>query len=150
MTTMLRRFTVDATQPAAVPTARRTARAIARGWGIDGDCLDALLLITSEAVTNTHLHAPGPVVIALTHVPDDGLLIAEFHDTGRRTGNGPAARFADDQATTGRGLALLIDHLTGGRWDAAPTAHGKRLRTELATGSGRSSPDAVHRRCAVL
>ncbi|MEV7177730.1 ATP-binding protein [Kitasatospora sp. NPDC093679] len=137
---LLRRFAVDATHPVAVPTARRAAHAIATEWGVDGERLDALLLITSEAVTNAHLHAPGRVLVVLTWSPDDARLAVEVHDTGRRMGEGQASRFADDRATVGRGLALLVEHLTRGRWEVVPTVYGKRLRAELAAAAPPARP----------
>src|SRR5262249_56193471 len=50
-----------ASEPAAVPAARRQVQAALRAWALSADPADVVLL-TSELVTNAVRHAAGPVI----------------------------------------------------------------------------------------
>src|SRR3954454_11935426 len=112
------------------PTARSTtqARRFVLGalaeWGLDG-LRDTAALLTSELVTNSVLHARTEVEVAVTRL-DDGVSIA-VSDGSRRA---PVRRMQYDEATTGRGVALL-EQLSGA-WDVTHHADDKTVRFTLS------------------
>jgi anti-sigma regulatory factor (Ser/Thr protein kinase) len=96
------------------------------------DLSDALLLLTSELVTNAVLHARGSLCVQVAPTPagvrvqvEDGSPVA------------PVRRHSSSFATTGRGVALL-DELAD-RWGWHRTPDGKAVWFELD-----SAPAARH------
>jgi anti-sigma regulatory factor (Ser/Thr protein kinase) len=113
--------------PAArsVTEARRFVLAALATWGRDG-LADTAVLLTSEVVTNAVLHARTPVQLAVSQV-SDGVCV-EVSDGSRRK---PTLRRAGQEATNGRGVALL-DQLAD-RWDVSVHRRGKTLRFTVSS-----------------
>ncbi|MGV9938832.1 ATP-binding protein [Streptomyces sp. NPDC003401] len=117
--------------PAEVGRARRWARSRLAGSGIGADepLAETLILLVSELVTNAVVHTGCPAVLRLS-LPD-----AEAGRTTVRlevadgSGRAPVPRCAGDEATGGRGLAL-VDGLAD-RWGWSVEGHGKRIWCEL-------------------
>ena len=89
--------------PAArsVVEARRRVTQALEDWELIALC-DAVVLLTSELVTNAVLHARTPVTVAVTR-EGDGVRVS-VTDGSHVT---PARRRSSATATTGRGLQLL-------------------------------------------
>jgi hypothetical protein len=113
--------------------ARRFVDAALTDWGLQS-LRDTVLLLTSEVVTNSILHARSNVrlVIGL----DGTRVVVEVGDGSSRT---PIRRRQSGDATTGRGVELL-DQLAS-EWDVDVTATGKTLRFVV---SGDSDPWAAY------
>ena len=101
-----------------VPLARRWVRGIVTAWGLT-PVLDDVELVVTELVTNTVLHAPGPVEVLVSRLAAYGLRL-EVHDTGPSL---PVRRAAASNGTTGRGLNL-VQHLTTA-WGVQPRPDGR-------------------------
>ncbi|MFF8972311.1 ATP-binding protein [Streptomyces sp. NPDC014995] len=120
--------------PAEVGRARRWARSRLAGSGIGADeaLAETLILLVSELVTNAVVHTGSPAVLRLSlpggtdgeagEVP----VRLEVADTSDRA---PVPRCPDDDATGGRGLAL-VDGLAD-RWGWSVEGRGKRIWCEL-------------------
>ncbi|WP_161367776.1 ATP-binding protein [Streptomyces sp. SID5643] len=117
--------------PAEVGRARRWARSRLAGSGIQADepLAETLILLVSELVTNAVVHTGRPAVLRLSlpHVvTEEATVRLEVAD---RSGRAPVPRCAGDDATGGRGLAL-VDGLAD-RWGWSVEATGKRIWCEV-------------------
>ncbi|MDQ0749271.1 anti-sigma regulatory factor (Ser/Thr protein kinase) [Streptomyces africanus] len=117
--------------PAEVGRARRWARSRLAGSGIQADepLAETLILLVSELVTNAVVHTGRPAVLRLSlphAVTEEVTVRLEVAD---RSGRAPVPRCADDDATGGRGLAL-VDGLAD-RWGWSVESTGKRIWCEL-------------------
>ncbi|MFJ7149527.1 ATP-binding protein [Streptomyces sp. NPDC100445] len=120
--------------PAEVGRARKWARSRLAGSGITADepLAETLILLVSELVTNAVVHTGRPAVLRLC-LPGpvagrgtSATVRVEVADTSSRA---PVARCAGDDATGGRGLAL-VDCLAD-RWGWSPDGAGKSIWCEL-------------------
>ncbi|MFH9084449.1 MULTISPECIES: ATP-binding protein [unclassified Streptomyces] len=121
--------------PAEVGRARRWARSRLAGSGITADepLAETLILLVSELVTNAVVHTGRPAVLRLC-LPGpaaekcaSATVRVEVTD---RSSRAPVPRCADDDATGGRGLAL-VDCLAD-RWGWSPDDDaGKSIWCEL-------------------
>jgi anti-sigma regulatory factor (Ser/Thr protein kinase) len=93
-------------------------------WGLDA-LGDTAALLTSEVVTNAVLHARTDIDVTVTRL-DEGVTI-EVSDGSRRA---PVRRSQIDDATTGRGIALLEQ--LAAQWDVTLRADGKTVRFTLS------------------
>lgn len=109
--------------PASAASAREFVETTLGSWGC-AVVVDAARLLTSELVTNAVLHARTDleIVLALTRT---GVRV-EVHDGSTVT---PVRRHYDDDAMTGRGLALLDQ--VAPRWGMDRRADGKSVWFEL-------------------
>ncbi|WP_329218355.1 ATP-binding protein [Streptomyces sp. NBC_01485] len=136
--------------PAEVGRARRWARSRLAGSGIGDEepLAETLILLVSELVTNAVVHTGCPAVLRLS-LPGGGtadgaaepsIVRLEVADT---SGRAPVPRCASDEATGGRGLAL-VDGLAD-RWGWSVEGAGKRIWCELdrCAGPGRAEPGKV-------
>ncbi|MCX4762976.1 ATP-binding protein [Streptomyces sp. NBC_01275] len=143
--------------PAEVGRARRWARSrlAGSGIGVDEPLAETLILLVSELVTNAVVHTGRPAVLRLS-LPGGGTAEAatvrlEVADASDRA---PVPRCAGDDATGGRGLAL-VDGLAD-RWGWSAEGRGKRIWCELdrcaqpAEGgdSGDAAADRTSATCA--
>jgi anti-sigma regulatory factor (Ser/Thr protein kinase) len=114
-----------------VGRARRWARSRLAGSGIAADdpLAETLVLLVSELVTNAVVHTGRPAVLRLTLpgvAAEAATVRLEVADVSTRA---PVPRCAGDEATDGRGLAL-VDGLAD-RWGWNTEATGKRIWCEL-------------------
>ncbi|MFF9406507.1 ATP-binding protein [Streptomyces anandii] len=117
--------------PAEVGRARRWARSRLAGSGIEADepLAETVILLVSELVTNAVVHTGCPAVLRLSlpGVPAEAATVRlEVADASTRA---PVPRCAGDDATGGRGLAL-VDGLAD-RWGWNADGAGKRIWCEL-------------------
>ncbi|MFI5689182.1 ATP-binding protein [Streptomyces sp. NPDC051636] len=117
--------------PAEVGRARRWARSRLAGSGMadDESLAETLILLVSELVTNAVVHTGTPAVLRLSlpgAATESAPVRLEVADASTRA---PAPRCADDDATGGRGLAL-VDGLAD-RWGWSQEGAGKRIWCEL-------------------
>lgn len=130
-------FPADPASPAA---ARREVEAVLTSWDATG-LVWAATTVVSELATNAVLHARTPFTVAMSLQGD--VLRVEVSDRSLRR---PQPRTYDDEATTGRGLALLA--ALAGDTGVDLTDGGKTIWCELTptgTGGARSGgrPDAA-------
>lgn len=101
------------------PSAPRTARVFVThalaSWGLEA-LVDAVVLLTSELVTNSLLHAASPAVLTITRTAS-GVRLG-VSDSSRV---GPVTRDRGEEATNGRGLRLLDDLADEWGWETTPT-----------------------------
>ncbi|MEW2610737.1 ATP-binding protein [Streptomyces sp. NPDC047880] len=121
--------------PAEVGRARRWARSRLAGSGIQADepVAETLILLVSELVTNAVVHTGCPAVLRLSlpgAASGEAIVRLEVADRSVRA---PVPRCADDDATGGRGLAL-VDGLAD-RWGWSAEGTGKRIWCELDCGA---------------
>ncbi|MCQ9132946.1 MULTISPECIES: ATP-binding protein [Streptomyces] len=129
--------------PAEVGRARRWARSRLAGSGIGDEepLAETLILLVSELVTNAVVHTGCPAVLRLS-LPDaaggPSVVRLEVADASDRA---PVPRCAGDEATGGRGLAL-VDGLAD-RWGWNVEGAGKRIWCELdrCAAPGRTAAD---------
>ncbi|MGN9760904.1 ATP-binding protein [Streptomyces sp. SD31] len=117
--------------PAEVGRARRWARSRLAGSGIEADepLAETLILLISELVTNAVVHTGCPAVLRLS-LPGAAQESATVRlEVADRSDRAPVPRCADDDATGGRGLAL-VDGLAD-RWGWSCEGAGKRIWCEL-------------------
>ncbi|MFF8944417.1 ATP-binding protein [Streptomyces sp. NPDC014864] len=117
--------------PTEVGRARKWARSRLAGSGIEVDepLAETLILLVSELVTNAVVHTGCPAVLRLSlpgGAAEAATVRLEVADTSTRA---PVPRCADDDATGGRGLAL-VDGLAD-RWGWSREGAGKRIWCEL-------------------
>jgi anti-sigma regulatory factor (Ser/Thr protein kinase) len=120
--------------PAEVGRARRWARSRLAGSAIGADepLAETLILLVSELVTNAVVHTGCPAVLRLSlpggtaEEAEDATVRLEVADHSDRA---PVPRCVDDDATGGRGLAL-VDGLAD-RWGWSMEGPGKRIWCEL-------------------
>ncbi|MCZ0207978.1 ATP-binding protein [Streptomyces sp. UMAF16] len=120
--------------PAEVGRARRWTRSRLAGSGITADepLAETLILLVSELVTNAVVHTGRPAVLRLclpgaaagSGAPSP--VRVEVADTSTRA---PQPRCAGDDATGGRGLALV--ECLADRWGWSPEGAGKSIWCEL-------------------
>ncbi|MCQ9177933.1 ATP-binding protein [Streptomyces sp. IBSBF 2953] len=139
--------------PAEVGRARRWARSRLAGSGIADEepLAETLILLVSELVTNAVVHTGCPAVLRLSlpgAVGEPSVVRLEVADASDRA---PVPRCAGDEATGGRGLAL-VDGLAD-RWGWSVEGAGKRIWCELdrcaAPGQAESGRGGVAE-CAVV
>ncbi|MHB9860933.1 ATP-binding protein [Streptomyces sp. YIM S03343] len=117
--------------PAEVGRARRWARSRLAGSGIEADepLAETLILLVSELVTNAVVHTGCTAVLRLFlpgAAADTAPVRLEVADASTRA---PVPRCVDDDATGGRGLAL-VDGLAD-RWGWSTEGAGKSIWCEL-------------------
>lgn len=86
----------------SVGISRRFVRSTLAQWQLEG-LADTAVLLTSEVVTNSVLHARTEIVLTLTRAPNGSVTIA-VHDGSQHQ---PRPRSHSIDATTGRGMELL-------------------------------------------
>ncbi|WP_203350723.1 ATP-binding protein [Streptomyces sp. S-9] len=132
--------------PAEVGRARRWARSRLAGSGIEADepLAETLILLVSELVTNAVVHTGRPAVLRLSlPCADAAEEVGVRLEVAARSGRAPMPRCAGDEATGGRGLAL-VDGLAD-RWGWSSEGAGKRIWCELDRCGGAS--DAARAAC---
>ncbi|WP_406066290.1 ATP-binding protein [Streptomyces sp. NBC_01077] len=117
-------------RPDTVAVARGTAQRLLENWQVSRDCVEAVVLVVSELVTNAIEHALPPVVLHLRQDCDDRVWVG-VSDGGPAMHAGPwTASCADDEH--GRGLkivaALAETHGTHTH-SAGTTTHWARIIT---------------------
>ena len=113
--------------PAAVGSpalARSSLRVLLQAWGVPPPVVDDALLIVTELVTNSVMHAGTPARLDATRTATD--LRFGVSDSNATT---PAARVAATESEGGRGLAL-VDALASA-WGSLTTSDGKTVWAEL-------------------
>jgi anti-sigma regulatory factor (Ser/Thr protein kinase) len=136
--------------PAEVGRARSWARSRLAGSGIAADepLAETLILLVSELVTNAVVHTGCPAVLRLSlpHMAAESATVRL--EVADRSDRAPVSRCADDDATGGRGLAL-VDGLAD-RWGWSPEGAGKRIWCELdRRGQRRAAATARERGLSV-
>ena len=117
--------------PSEVGRARRWARSrlLKSGMGDDEPLAETLILLISELVTNAVVHTGCPAVLRLS-LPEEGAEGTTVRlEVADRSERAPVPRCVDDEATGGRGLAL-VDGLAD-RWGWSAEGAGKRIWCEL-------------------
>ena len=109
--------------PASAAAARRFVTDTLAAWGHD-DAVDIAILLVSELVTNSILHARSDVDLIVTE--DDGRLRVEVRDASPEA---PTVRSYDTTSITGRGLAMVQSFAA--RWGVQPLPAGKAVWFEL-------------------
>jgi anti-sigma regulatory factor (Ser/Thr protein kinase) len=113
-----------APDPASVPQGRRFVRRVLTAWDVP-DLLDTALLLTSELLTNSVLHARTGIVLTLTRPPGRvDIVVGDLSDVL------PARRRHAADATTGRGVELLDRLATS--WDVVRDGAGKAVHVSLS------------------
>lgn len=97
----------------SIPVIRRVVGDALRGLGVSDDCVDDVLVATSEACTNVVQHARATGKYEVTGQVDGGFCMMKIMDWGR---GGPRPAPADRGALSesGRGIAImraLVDDL---------------------------------------
>ncbi|WP_461084540.1 ATP-binding protein [Streptomyces deserti] len=117
--------------PAEVGRARRWARSRLAGSGIEADepLAETLILLVSELVTNAVVHTGCPAVLRLSLPGATAKESTVRLEVADRSDRAPVPRCAEDDATGGRGLAL-VDGLAD-RWGWSAEGTGKRIWCEL-------------------
>ncbi|MDQ1725000.1 MAG: hypothetical protein QOG52_2028, partial [Frankiaceae bacterium] len=119
-------------QPDAVPRARHFATTLLAAADLEDLTLDEALdveLVVSELVTNALLHVGLPVTLAIT-VGDAGIRV-QVHDSSRAL---PVRPLVNDEAMTGRGLALI--NSLAHQWGVDAVPEGKVVWAEFTPGNG--------------
>ncbi len=119
--------------PASVPQGRRFVRRVLTAWDVP-DLLDTALLLTSELLTNSVLHARTAIQLTLSRPPGGVDIVV-----GDRSDVLPARRRHAADATTGRGVELLDQLATS--WDVVQDGTGKAVHVSL---SEQADPWAGH------
>ncbi|MES9522817.1 ATP-binding protein [Streptomyces capoamus] len=120
--------------PEEVGRARRWARSRLAGSGITADepLAETLILLVSELVTNAVVHTGRPAVLRLclpAPVAEECASATVRVEVADGSSRAPVPRCAGDDATGGRGLAL-VDCLAD-RWGWSPEGAGKSIWCEL-------------------
>ncbi|MFA1541364.1 ATP-binding protein [Actinomadura monticuli] len=96
----------------SIPVIRRVVGGALRGIGVSEDCVDDVLVATSEACTNVVQHARATGGYEVTGHVDDGMCLLKIMDSGRGPRPAPADRGVLSES--GRGLKImraLVDDL---------------------------------------
>ncbi|MEU7058890.1 ATP-binding protein [Streptomyces sp. NPDC046197] len=135
--------------PAEVGRARKWARSRLAGSGIEADeaLAETLILLVSELVTNAVVHTGCPAVLRLSlpgAAAEAATVRLEVADNSTRA---PVPRCVGDDATGGRGLAL-VDGLAD-RWGWSLEGAGKRIWCELdrCASAARAAAPAAYGTC---
>jgi anti-sigma regulatory factor (Ser/Thr protein kinase) len=115
--------------PASAASARRFVTETLGGWGCD-DFAEAARLLVSELVTNAVLHARTDLEVVVTQSGAGVRVEVRDHNP-----TAPVVRRYEDEAMTGRGLAL-VDELAA-RWGVTRRPDGKAVWFELGALSRR-------------
>ncbi|MCF4138896.1 ATP-binding protein [Streptomyces sp. Tue 6430] len=117
--------------PAEVGRARRWARSRLAGSGIGADepLAETLILLVSELVTNAVVHTGCPAVLRLSLPGVEAGWTTVRLEVADSSSRAPVPRCVGDEATGGRGLAL-VDGLAD-RWGWSVEGPGKRIWCEL-------------------
>lgn len=121
----------ELTLPAAVGSVgsgRRLVREALESWGLEA-LVDTAVLLTSEVLTNSVLHARTSMHLTVTRTGDDGVTIS-VRDGSRHL---PQRRAHPPDSTTGRGVELL-DALAS-RWSVHQEQDGKSVIFTVAVGT---------------
>ena len=113
-------------EPASAGVARRFVGSTLDEWQLP-EVVDVVILLASELVTNAILHARSPMELRL--VTFDARVRVEVHDSSPIE---PVLRIYEDEAMTGRGLALVESFSS--RWGVEPDREGKAVWFEVPTG----------------
>lgn len=133
---VLHRAGMDLRDASDVPArARQFVRASLEQWGVTNDCIDTVLLLTSEVVTNALCHAAPPLHLALTH-GSFGVNV-DVSDSSLRP---PEAARPDFDHEGGRGLWLVETLATS--WGVTLTDELKSVWFTLETAPERKAPRA--------
>ncbi len=116
--------------PASAAQARRFVGETLGAWGHDA-LAEAARLLVSELVTNAVLHARTDVEVVVRRT-GRGVRV-DVHDHSAVT---PVMRRYQDEAMTGRGLALVEE--LAGRWGVDRNGDGKAVWFELKATAPRS------------
>ncbi|UGQ13758.1 ATP-binding protein [Yinghuangia sp. ASG 101] len=120
------------TTTAAVPELRHRVRDVLRGWGIDGDLRDTLLLVTTELASNAVRHTAmltEYIHVTLALGADRIRLdIADGHPFRPK-----ALTDSGTDAEDGRGLLIVKVAIAEAKGviDVLPTAGGKTIRVRV-------------------
>ena len=109
----------------SVSAARRFVSDVLDGWQMDGVVWAAQQVI-SELATNAVLHAATPFTVVLV-IAGDAVRVEVRDDSSRA----PRQRHYSQEATTGRGLALVASLARA--WGVQHDAQGKSVWCELTT-----------------
>ncbi len=93
---------------------------------------DDAVLMASELVTNAVKSGASHVSVNLDLSPERLVLVVDDDGSGW-----PTLLDADDEATGGRGLAI-VDHLAD-EWEVIPREHGKRVRAVRSLSAGATT-----------
>ncbi|MFF9059919.1 ATP-binding protein [Streptomyces sp. NPDC101213] len=117
--------------PAEVGRARRWARSRLAGSGIGADepLAETLILLVSELVTNAVVHTGRPAVLRLSLPGVEAGRTTVRLEVADSSSRAPVPRCVGDEATGGRGLAL-VDGLAD-RWGWSVEGPGKRIWCEV-------------------
>src|SRR5262249_42586088 len=104
--------------PASAGAARRFMLEASLAWSLDATHVHAFLLVVSDLATNAILHAMTPFRVTLRHVNRDVRI-----EVADGSGAMPVVRHYADDATTGRGLALVM--ASSRQWGVTTNSDGK-------------------------
>lgn len=121
--------------PASAGTARRAVGAACAGTNVD---LDALMLCTSELVTNAVLHGTPPLELAVDI--RDATVRVQVRDGSEHVAHRRRPMAAD--TVSGRGLTI-VESLTA-RWGSELTDNGKITWFELERGPSNAAAGEGH------
>jgi anti-sigma regulatory factor (Ser/Thr protein kinase) len=124
--------------PASVTAARRFTEVALQELGLEALSWEVVLLV-SELVTNSVLHARGDLTLEVESPGPGEVRIAVSDGSTKR----PAKRTFSDRSTTGRGLRLLEE--VSSSWGVTTSAEGKTVwavcRLQPQEHDGRSDGD---------
>lgn len=129
-----------AAEPVSVPAARRFVADGLSSWGLL-DLLDDATLCVSELAANAALHSSASFMhvglraydgAVRVSVEDDGAVPAQavVPRPGFPGPDDPGELVLEDEATTGRGLAIVS--ILASAWGVEHTGHGKRVWCEIS------------------
>ena len=128
-----RRVSLDP-EPRSVGVARRAVDDLLRSTSLE-ELADTATLLVSELVTNAVLHTATPVELRCSAGPD--WVLVEVCD---RSPVRPSLRNYDDDAMTGRGLAMV--ELLADAWGVEPEGRGKKVWFRLGAEDTEAAPEA--------
>lgn len=135
--------------PAEVGRARRWARSRLAGSGIGADepLAETLILLVSELVTNAVVHTGCPAVLRLSLPGADAAEEVTVRlEVADRSGRAPVPRCAGDEATGGRGLALVDGLADRWGWSTEGSRQAHLVRTRPLRRGVRRRPRLLRRR----